>query len=704
MKALFNPTNSRNRIEVVDSLRGFALLGVLYANIPIGGDPPIASVYDDTIHFLFNFLISKKFITIFSILFGFGFFIQFSRAQEKVINFNSYFLKRMGLLFLIGCFHSFVLWNGDILMSYAFGGAFLLLLRNWSVKKLIFLAIIFNVLLTGATFIGNSALGWAVYDYDFAIVTDLALTNSYWEYLRINWITSPWVNFLNDMPLTLFFTFGNMLIGMILGKINFFNAENGLRQLKKWFVLLGVILGIPASYYFHLLMTGNLELGLPLLWVPFAIIVGMLFQSLAYISLFVELYKVGFIRKITSGFKYVGKTALTNYLGQSVFYLLAIYHCTNLFQLFGKLSEPETYLLATLFFLLQSSTSYFWLKVWSQGPMEYWWKKMSYSNVKLGGKIKTNFILLALILLTTSVQSQNRVAEKVSFKSGTERISGIFVKPNSGDNLPVVVFQQGSGNFAFEGYENEAWGPHKFYIEDVLLTQGYGILYCNKRGLGGSTGNWRKNDFYGRASDAYAAITYLKTLPEIDTTRIGVAGHSQGGWIAQIVAAEHADVAFIICLAGPTVGVKEQIYSNDKFRFECEGYEGDRLKKKIEKRKRSLNASYSLGKKSGLIGGAKHLYMIFDYDNDKVLKSIQCPALFLFAEFDINVDPKENINHLNLVFEGQIPNNITVKTMPKGQHGFYKVEDRCVPWDEAEKNDFDTNFQYQINEWLRKLN
>ena len=704
MKALFNPTNSRNRIEVVDSLRGFALLGVLYANIPIGGDPPIASVYDDTIHFLFNFLISKKFITIFSILFGFGFFIQFSRAQEKVINFNSYFLKRMGLLFLIGCFHSFVLWNGDILMSYAFGGAFLLLLRNWSVKKLIFLAIIFNVLLTGATFIGNSALGWAVYDYDFAIVTDLALTNSYWEYLRINWITSPWVNFLNDMPLTLFFTFGNMLIGMILGKINFFNAENGLRQLKKWFVILGVILGIPASYYFHLLMTGNLELGLPLLWVPFAIIVGMLFQSLAYISLFVELYKVGFIRKITSGFKYVGKTALTNYLGQSVFYLLAIYHCTNLFQLFGKLSEPETYLLATLFFLLQSSTSYFWLKVWSQGPMEYWWKKMSYSNVKLGGKIKTNFILLALILLTTSVQSQNRVAEKVSFKSGTERISGIFVKPNSGDNLPVVVFQQGSGNFAFEGYENEAWGPHKFYIEDVLLTQGYGILYCNKRGLGGSTGNWRKNDFYGRASDAYAAITYLKTLPEIDTTRIGVAGHSQGGWIAQIVAAEHADVAFIICLAGPTVGVKEQIYSNDKFRFECEGYEGDRLKKKIEKRKRSLNASYSLGKKSGLIGGAKHLYMIFDYDNDKVLKSIQCPALFLFAEFDINVDPKENINHLNLVFEGQIPNNITVKTMPKGQHGFYKVEDRCVPWDEAEKNDFDTNFQYQINEWLRKLN
>jgi dienelactone hydrolase len=318
--------------------------------------------------------------------------------------------------------------------------------------------------------------------------------------------------------------------------------------------------------------------------------------------------------------------------------------------------------------------------------------------------MKNIYIIMVLALAIQLVSAQNRIAEKVSFKSGEETISGILVKPNSGDNLPVVVFQQGSGNFAFEGYEEEAWGPHKFYIEDVLLAQGYAVLYCNKRGLGGSTGNWRKNDFYGRAADAYAAIEYLKTLPEIDANRIGVSGHSQGGWIAQIVASKHDDVAFIICLAGPTVGVKEQIYSNDKFQFECEGYEGDKLEKKIQKRKKSLDKSYKLGKNSGVIGAAKHLYLIFDYDNDEVLKSIKCPTLLLFAEFDINVDPKENIDHLNHIFDNNIPNNITVKTMPKGQHGFYKVENRCVPWDEAEKNDFDSNFQNQIKEWVSELN
>ena len=704
MKTQFKPTNSTNRIEVVDALRGFALLGVLYANIPFGGNPPIESLYDETIHFLYNFLLSKKFITIFSMLFGFGFFIQFSRAKEKVINFNSYFLKRMGLLFLIGCVHSFVFWNGDIIMSYAFGGVFLLLLRNWSIKKLIILAIVFNVILTGVTFIGNTALGWAVYDYDFAIVTDLALTNSYLEYLKMNWITSPWVNFLNDMPLTLFFTFGNMLIGMILGKIGFFSADNKMKPLKRWFVILGVLLGIPASYYFHLVMTGNLELDLPLLWVPFAIIVGMLFQSLAYITLFVELYRVVFINKILSGFKYVGKTALTNYLSQSLFYLIVIYHCTNLFQLYGKLSEPETYLLATIFFIVQSIISYYWLKIWRQGPVEFLWRKLSYSSIKLENKMKKIYIILTLSLTIQFVNAQHRIAEKVSFKSGNETITGILVKPNSGNNLPAVVFQQGSGNFAFEGYENEAWGPHKFYIEDVLLQQGYAVLYCNKRGLGGSTGNWRKNDFFGRATDAYAAIEYLKTLPEIDKNRIGVSGHSQGGWIAQIVAAKHDDVAFIICLAGPTVGVKAQIYSHDKFQFECEGYEGDKLEKKIEKRKNGLDKSYKIGKNVGIIGAAKHLYLIFDYDNDEILKSIKCPTLFLFGEFDINVDPRENILHLNQIFENKIPKNMTVKTMPKGQHGFYKVENQCVPWEEAVKNEFDSNFKNQITDWVKKLN
>jgi uncharacterized protein len=378
----FKPTH-KSRIEVVDALRGFALLGVLFANVPFGGEPPIESVFDGTLSFLSDLLISKKFITIFSILFGFGFYIQMSRAEQSGVHFKSYFLKRMALLFLIGTIHCFVLWNGDIIMSYAFGGIFLLLIRNWPIKKTIILAVIFNVLLTGIIFIGNSALEWQVYDYDYGLALVQPTTNSYWEYLRVNAIMAPWVNFLKDMPITLVYTFGNMLIGVILGKLNFFRLPATLKKITNGMILLGFTAGLTSSYFFHLVMSGELELDIPMLWVPFVLAAGMIVQALGYVALFVRLYQKGFLKKMLQLFKYVGKTALSNYISQSVFYLFVFFHCTNGFELFGKVSRTETYIIALLFFILQSVLSHLWLKRHKQGPIEYWWKKMSYKiNLK----------------------------------------------------------------------------------------------------------------------------------------------------------------------------------------------------------------------------------------------------------------------------------------------------------------------------------
>ena len=373
----FKPTK-KSRIEVVDALRGFALLGVLFANIPYGGESPITGIFDESLTFLMDLLISKKFITIFSILFGFGFYIQMSRAEKSGVNFKSYFLKRMVLLFLIGTIHCFLIWDGDIIMSYAFGGVFLLLIRNWSIKKLVILAIIFNVLLTGIVFIGNSALEWQVYDYDYALASEWLTTNSYLEYLKINFIMAPWVNFLNDMPITLVYTFGNMLIGVILGKLDFFRLPVKLKKITNGMILLGFTAGLTSSYFFHLVMSGELELDIPMLWVPFVLAAGMIVQALGYIALFVRLYQNGFFKKMLQWFKYVGKTALSNYIFQSVFYLVVFFHCTNMFQLFGKLSYAETLMIALLFFIFQSVISYLWLKRRDQGPLEYLWKKMSY--------------------------------------------------------------------------------------------------------------------------------------------------------------------------------------------------------------------------------------------------------------------------------------------------------------------------------------
>lgn len=377
----FKPT-SKSRIEVVDALRGFALFGVLMANVPFGGEPPIIHFLDGSLSFLSDLLISKKFITIFSILFGFGFYIQMTRAEKSEVNFKRYFLKRMALLFLIGTIHCFLIWDGDIIMSYAFGGVFLLLIRNWSLKKTVILAAIFNVLLTGIIFIGNSALEWQVYDYDYGLALVQPTTESFWEYLRVNAIMAPWLNFFKDMPITLVYTFGNMLIGVILGKLDFFRLPAKLKKMTNALMLLGFSVGLVASYFFHQLMIGELELDIPMLWVPFAIVIGMILQSLGYIALFTKLYQNRFFKRLLTWFKYVGKTALTNYISQSVFYLIVFFHCTHIFQLFGKVSRAEAYVIAIGFFLLQSLISYLWLKKYDQGPLEYIWKKMSYSSGK----------------------------------------------------------------------------------------------------------------------------------------------------------------------------------------------------------------------------------------------------------------------------------------------------------------------------------
>ena len=317
--------------------------------------------------------------------------------------------------------------------------------------------------------------------------------------------------------------------------------------------------------------------------------------------------------------------------------------------------------------------------------------------------MKTYLIIVVSLAIGNAVMGQERQASKVYFESGRETIEGILIRPNKPDRTPAVVFQQGSGNHSFEGYETEAWGPHKYYIEDVLLEQGYAVLYCNKRGLGGSTGNWRKNSFQGRADDAYAAVRYLKSLPFIDSTRIGVSGHSQGGWIAQIVAAQHEDIDFIIALAGPTVGVKAQTGSNDSLRYMCEGYSGERLVKRMKRDRKTKQLGYWAGKNLPFIGNARFWYLIADYNHDQVLKSIHCPTLLLFAEYDINVDPEQNIHHFNQVFNNNPPDNFTIKVMEKGQHGFYKVGNRCVDWDTAIQQGFDPHFQEKVRNWLAKL-
>lgn len=375
---ILTATNRKERISSVDALRGFALLGILLANIPYSGEYGISPDDGKAVVWIFNLLISNKFISIFSMLFGFGFYIQLTRAQEKQVNFRRYFIIRMLLLFLIGCIHAYILWNGDIIRTYALGGLLLLLVYRWPLKRLVVLALVFNVVVTGIIYIGNDALGWRVYDYDYSLAAEQYKTGSYLRYLYINYTIDPWFNFLKDMPLTLAFTFGNMLLGMVLARIDFFRLPSRHSRMTSAFIALGATAGVAASFVYTLLMMGKLELDWSMIWLPFVLAAGMVLQSLFYVSLFLRLYRKRKMGRLLRIFDPVGKTALSNYILQTLFYLLIFFHLDHTLKLHGMLSNIGTFVLGIGLFALQVGISNLWLKSHSQGPIEYVWKKMAY--------------------------------------------------------------------------------------------------------------------------------------------------------------------------------------------------------------------------------------------------------------------------------------------------------------------------------------
>ena len=381
----FQPLDKHQRLKVVDALRGLALFGIILANVPFDHAALTAGTKglfffpetDAGLRFIFELFIDKKFITLFSILFGFGFFIQYSRTKENGIQFKPYFVRRMFLLFLIGAMHAYIFWFGDILRYYAIGGIFLLLANHLSSRRIMWLGIFFSIFLTSLVFIANNALGIQVYDYDYSLAYEIYTAETYGRYSTINRTIDPMVNFVQDSPLTLVFTYGCMLLGLWLGKIGFFNNPDHFKGMTRNWILAGVTVGLLGSFGFWALNHGKLEMSLSMIWIVFLIVAGMLVQSLMYIGLFTMLFKKKIGAKLLSPFQTIGRMALTNYLLQTGFYLIFFFHWTG-FELYGKLGLSATYLLALLFFASQVAFSRWWLKRYSQGPVEKLWKKLSY--------------------------------------------------------------------------------------------------------------------------------------------------------------------------------------------------------------------------------------------------------------------------------------------------------------------------------------
>lgn len=144
-------------------------------------------------------------------------------------------------------------------------------------------------------------------------------------------------------------------------------------------------------------------------------------------------------------------------------------------------------------------------------------------------------------------------SRELRFEHGGVELAGELRLPATANGpYPAIAFVHGSG----ESDRNHYWASR---IGDVLTANGFAFLLPDKRGSGASGGDWRTADFHDLAGDALAAIERLRRLPEIDASRVGVLGFSQGGRIVSIVATRSSELRFVVNVSGSAVPFTEQL-------------------------------------------------------------------------------------------------------------------------------------------------
>ncbi|HJR74023.1 MAG TPA: DUF418 domain-containing protein [Luteimonas sp.] len=394
--ATLSPIDPNDRAEWLDALRGFALLGILLANIagfsgyafsdPAGHANLPWNAADGVFAYLEHALIEAKFYSLFSFLFGLGFAIQLHRAEARGGDLASVFRRRMAWLLAFGLAHAFLLWFGDILNFYALMGFALLLFRKCSARTLLKWSLFFLtapialyvgylafVALTHAppTAPPESAAGMSA-------IFDGYANGGYAEVVRSNAQIYAYAWIRRIYRFQLLRIFGMFLLGAWAGKIGLPLMRDALRPLLKRWLWLGLLAGLPLNFAFAAL--GGNDVLVPasakgLLSITLGS-VGIPLLSLGYAAAFALYWR----RIRGSGHPFVasGRMALTHYLSQSAVCVALFYGIG--FGLFGKTSLAISLLMALAVYLFLALLCRAWLQRYPQGPMEALWRRLSYGT------------------------------------------------------------------------------------------------------------------------------------------------------------------------------------------------------------------------------------------------------------------------------------------------------------------------------------
>ena len=390
------PSKSGKRVEVIDALRGFAILGILLANIlswsgikfmPITELKQFSSFDIDLfIYHLNGVFIDTKFYTIFSLLFGIGFYLQFNKNRDKQEVFMPIYYRRLRYLMLFGLIHM-LFWSGDILFIYALVGFVFVQFRNLKLQTLLIISFIsFIIPLMIDVIMLKVSPGFMVPPEKLALKTYLDLNpfeitepfknGSFWEVTQMNFHNLKW-RFYDLLPSgRLFKIFAFFILGFYMMANNYFTKK--AHSYKLLFVFLSIGLGLT----FLSKEIGGSMGQFPSSWkdilYKFLFSFGQVNLAFAYISILTIAYETKFGKKLMVGLKYVGRMSFSSYLSHTIFGIIIFYPYG--FGLFGSMSLWQVEVLAIGIYAVQVLLAMIWLKHYSFGPLEWLWRSLTYGK------------------------------------------------------------------------------------------------------------------------------------------------------------------------------------------------------------------------------------------------------------------------------------------------------------------------------------
>ncbi|HEY5808300.1 MAG TPA: DUF418 domain-containing protein [Povalibacter sp.] len=364
-----------DRIDIVDALRGFALLGLFLIHsieyFELYWRNPEPSVVHDVMFFLFG----GKAYAVFAMLFGLSFFIIMDRQARRGVDFSGRFLWRLTLLLAMGYLHG-LLYDGDVLQVLAVFGFILVIVNRFSNRVVLILSLLciaqLPMIYEYITAVNGQAGTPPLHAILFPQAMDVFANGTLGEVLRFNaWDgqLGKW-SFMLDSGRLMQLS-GMFMWGLLLGRIGFFVHPDQYRKQRHW----GLALTLIAAIVFYVLKV-RVQ--------PLAQLFDNYFSAalVAFgVLLFTEAYEAAPLRRLMNLLTPGGRMSLTMYISQAVL-CVPMYYGFGL-GLYATIGQVNALILGIVMFGLQLVFARWWLKHYHYGPLEWVWRSATYLTWKV---------------------------------------------------------------------------------------------------------------------------------------------------------------------------------------------------------------------------------------------------------------------------------------------------------------------------------